>query len=107
MLPRGSSALGALLRILPADDVGTADTLVTAGAIAMFVAAMLCVVAIPSALNAARVGARRDRAPRPAPSAATDDRASRSTRCAGIGPSKLVPTQVIHVGSHGAASRWS
>jgi len=35
VLPRGSSGIGALLRILPQGDVATAETLVTVGAIAL------------------------------------------------------------------------
>ena len=62
-LPRGSSAIGALLRILPKNDADTADTLVTIGAVAMFVAAICCVIAIPSALNL-RQCARAELAPR-------------------------------------------
>ena len=54
VLPRGTSGIGALLRILPQSDVATAETLVTIGAIAMFVAAMLCLVAIPSAIKLRR-----------------------------------------------------
>ncbi|HTR52510.1 MAG TPA: nuclear transport factor 2 family protein [Kofleriaceae bacterium] len=50
VLPRGGSALGAMLKLLPADDAQTAETIVTAAAIGMFVAAVLCVLSIPSAL---------------------------------------------------------
>jgi hypothetical protein len=53
-LPRGGSALGAMLRILPADEADTAETMIMAAAIAMFVAAILCVLAIPSALRLRR-----------------------------------------------------
>jgi hypothetical protein len=104
-LPRGSSAMGAMLRILPKDDVATADALVTAGAIAMFVAAILCVLAIPTALRlrawargelerearAAR-GAEGERAKRmssgPSPAAST---------LRGVGGTKLMPTQVLRM----------
>ena len=90
VLPRGGSALGALLKILPADEVGTADTLVTAGAVAMFVAAILCVLAIPSAINLRRwaraavareVGGERPSKP--------------SDTLKGFGASRLIPTQIV------------
>ena len=104
-LPRGSSAIGGLLRILPADDVATADTLVTAAAIAMFVAAILCVLAIPSALRlrawargeierearAAR-GIEGERAKR----ASTNGKPASTLK--GVGETRLMPTQVIRVG---------
>lgn len=50
-LPRGGSAVGAMLRMLPADEASTAETLVTVAAITMFVAAILCVISVPSALK--------------------------------------------------------
>ena len=50
-LPRGSSAVGSIVRMLPATDSGTAETLVTILAIAMFGAAIACVVALPAALK--------------------------------------------------------
>jgi hypothetical protein len=50
-LPRGGSAFGAMLRILPADDAQTAETLIFVAAVTMFVAAILCVLAVPSALK--------------------------------------------------------
>jgi hypothetical protein len=49
-LPRNGSAIGAMLRILPASEIETAETLIMAGAIVMFVAGALCVLAVPSAL---------------------------------------------------------
>ncbi len=50
-LPRGGSAVGAMLRMLPASDASTAETLVMIAAITMFVAAILCVISVPSALK--------------------------------------------------------
>jgi ketosteroid isomerase-like protein len=50
-LPRGGSAVGAMLRMLPADEASTAETFVMIGAITMFVAAILCVISVPSALK--------------------------------------------------------
>ena len=50
-LPRGGSAIGAMLRILPADDASTAESLIVAAAVLMFIAAILCVLAVPSALK--------------------------------------------------------
>src|SRR5580698_1584730 len=66
-LPRGSSAVGSILHVLPATDASAANTIVTAGAIAMFVAAILCVVALPQALKL-RAWARGELARTPAPS---------------------------------------
>lgn len=88
VLPRGGSALGALLHVLPADDAATAETLVTAGAIAMFAAAIMCAIAIPSAIQLRR-WARDElaRGERPAKPADT---------LKGLGPTRLVPTQIIH-----------
>src|SRR5439155_22944524 len=54
VLPRGGSAIGVLLRILPAEDASTAESLITAAAIAMFATAALCLVAIPSAVKLRR-----------------------------------------------------
>jgi hypothetical protein len=53
-LPRGGSAIGAMLRILPADEADIAETLILAGAITMFIAGALCVLAVPSALKLRR-----------------------------------------------------
>jgi ketosteroid isomerase-like protein len=92
VLPRGTSGIGALLRILPQNDAGTAEALVTAGAIALFVAAMLCLVAIPSAIKL-RGWARAELA---RPDYAPEPRAPGST-LRGWGTMKLVPTQVIRV----------
>jgi SnoaL-like protein len=102
-LPRGSSAISALLRMLPADDIETVDSLVTAGAIVMFVAAILCVLSIPTALRLrawaraeierearAQQGAQGERAKR----ASTNGRASGST-LRGVGETRLMPTQVL------------
>jgi len=50
-LPRGGSAVGAMLRMLPADEASTAETLVMVAAVTMFIAAILCVLSVPSALK--------------------------------------------------------
>lgn len=117
-LPRGGSALTALLHIVPADEAATAESLITAAALVMFVAAILCVLAVPSAL-ALRKWARdaiaesglahEPASVMPPPvdeSAPTKERPrlgepyqpSPGTTLRGFGPSKLIPTQVIHVG---------
>ncbi len=106
-LPRGSSAVGSILHVLPAADAGTADTIVTAGAIAMFVAAILCVIALPQALKL-RAWARGELARAPAqppevfrPGAEprgrvpSGDYSPAASTLKGIGPSKVMPTQVI------------
>ncbi|HEX4449628.1 MAG TPA: nuclear transport factor 2 family protein [Kofleriaceae bacterium] len=106
-LPRGSSAVGSILHVLPAADASTADTIVTAGAIAMFVAAILCVIALPQALKL-RAWARGELARAPAqppevfrPGAEprgrvpSGDYSPAASTLKGLGPSKLMPTQVI------------
>jgi hypothetical protein len=94
VLPRGTSGIGALLRLLPENDVDTAETLVTIGSIALFVAAMLCLVAIPSAIKLRRWAlaelARPDYVEEPRKIGST---------LRGWGTMKLVPTQVIRVDS--------
>ena len=109
-LPRGSAALGTLLHVLPQNDVDTANTLVTIGSVAMFVAAILCILAIPSALRlrawaraelareelAAR-GAQGEQAKRASTGAIVPAAAS---TLKGVGP-KLMPTQVIHLNRKG------
>jgi hypothetical protein len=50
-LPRGGSAIGAMLRILPAEDVHAAETLIMIGAVLMFIAAAVCIAAVPTALR--------------------------------------------------------
>jgi hypothetical protein len=50
VLPRASSPLGALSQILPAGDTATLDGLMTAGAVVMFVAGILCALALPAAI---------------------------------------------------------
>ena len=107
-LPRGSSAVGSILHVLPATDASAANTIVTAGAIAMFVAAILCVVALPQALKL-RAWARGElaRTPVASPSEAfrtgaeprgrvpSGDYSPAASTLKGLGPSKLMPTQVI------------
>jgi hypothetical protein len=109
-LPRGSAAIGTLLHVLPQNDVDTANTLVTIGSVVMFVAAIICILAIPNALRlrawaraelareelAAR-GAEGEKAKRASISAIIP--ASAST-LKGVGP-KLMPTQVIHLDRKG------
>jgi ketosteroid isomerase-like protein len=107
-LPRGSAAVGTLLHVLPADDVSTANTMITAGAITLFIAAILCVLAIPTALRlrawaraeierealAAR-GAEGEKAKRASTGGMVPAAAS---TLKGVGP-KLMPTQVIRISS--------
>ncbi len=50
-LARGSTAIGALLHILPNRSDPAAQTVATVGAFAMFTAAALCILAIPVALR--------------------------------------------------------
>jgi hypothetical protein len=50
VLPRGGSAITALLHILPADDTTLARALVTSLTVAAFTTAIACALAIPSAL---------------------------------------------------------
>ncbi len=107
-LPRGNAAIGTLLHVLPKDDVETANALITAGAVTMFVAAILCVLAIPVALKlrawaraeierealAAR-GAAGEQAKRMSAAQLVQPIAANTLR--GVGP-KLMPTQVIRIG---------
>ncbi len=109
-LPRGSAAVGALLHVLPSGDAATASTLVTIAAVVMFIAAILCVLAIPTALRlrtwargelerearAAR-GAEGERAKRASTGAIIP--ASAST-LKGVGP-EVLPTQVLHLSRKG------
>jgi hypothetical protein len=98
-LPRGGSAIGSMLRILPASDVSTAETLIMVAAILMFIAATLCVISVPSALKL-RAWARQEIAsPSQDWQPAQDSGVRRSGQTLrGLGPAKLMPTQVIHVG---------
>jgi hypothetical protein len=90
-LPRAGSAIGSTLRFAGVDG---ADTVI---AIAMFIAATLCIVAVPSALKL-RAWARGELAK---PDYVEPPRPSIRT-LPGVGPQKkLVPTQVIHVGGGG------
>jgi hypothetical protein len=103
-LPRGSSAVSSILRVLPATDSGTAETLVTVGAIAMFSAAIACIVAIPSALKL-RAWARGELARRESFRAGAEPRGRvpsgdippAASTLKGLGPAKLMPTQVINL----------
>jgi len=100
VLPRGTSGIGALLRILPQGDVSTAETLVTIGAIGMFVAAVLCLVAIPSAIKLRRWA--RDELAKP--DYVPEVRRPGST-LKGWGTMKLVPTQVLRAADAPARSK--
>jgi len=105
VLPRGSSGIGALLRILPQGDVDTAETLVTIGAIALFIAATLNLVAIPAAIKLRKWA--RDELARPdytPPQPQDGDRKS-GTTLKGWGTTKLVPTQVLRVPGTPARSK--
>jgi hypothetical protein len=109
-LPRGSAAVGTLLHVLSPGDVATANTLVTIGSVVMFVSAIICILAIPTALRlrawaraelareelAAR-GAEGEKAKRASISAIIPAAAS---TLKGVGP-KLMPTQVIHLNRRG------
>jgi len=97
VLPRGSSGVGALLRILPQNDTSTAEGLVTAGAIAMFVAAMLCLVALPTAIKLRRWARAELARPdyRPPQRDEPPEQRRLGTTLRGIGTMKLVPTQII------------
>ena len=107
-LPRGNAAIGTLLHALPKDDVDTAHALITAGAITMFLAAIMCVLAIPVALRlrawaraelerevlSAR-GAEGERAKRLSAAYVVPPIAASTLR--GVGP-KVLPTQMIRIG---------
>ena len=99
VLPRGSSALSALVRILPADDVGTAEGMVTAGAIAMFATAVVCVLSIPSALALRRWALAEIQSGR-----ASDSRVSGST-LRGLAPVRFSPTEVVRMPKRSPSSR--
>ena len=94
-LVRGGAAIGALLHLLPADELATADTLIDAAAIGMFVAATLCIVAAPTALKLRR----RSRAE--PPSSATEP--SAATTLEGVGVARSTSTQLIRTGTSGGA----
>lgn len=100
-LPRGNSAIGSMLRILPAEDMGTAETLVMVATVVMFIAAALCVIAVPQALEL-RQWARDSQLQPGASTHGTEmgfeDPVRRSAQTLpGLGPAKLVPTQVIRI----------
>jgi ketosteroid isomerase-like protein len=111
-LPRGNSAIGAMLRMLPANDAHTAETLILVAATVMFVAAILCVLSVPSALKLrqwardeqtgglppvdeaapTRERPRLGEAYRPAPFRS-------GNTLQGLVPIKIMPTQVLHIGA--------
>lgn len=95
-LLRGGSAIGALLRLLPADELHTFGTLITVTAIVMFAAAALCLLAVPSALELRRwARAELEAETAPAHERPPIDRPSPSSTLKGIGAVTLRPTQVI------------
>ncbi|MFT3697637.1 MAG: nuclear transport factor 2 family protein [Kofleriaceae bacterium] len=113
-LPRGSAAIGTLMKVLSADDIAKANGIITAAAITMFVAAILCVLAIPSALRLrqwARDELKREElAARGAESEKAKQRLSTghivpaaASTLRGVGP-KLMPTQVIRI--DGGQNKW-
>jgi hypothetical protein len=93
VLPRGSSALGSVFRILPAADASFAESIVTAVAIVMFVAAVLCLVAIPSAVKLRRWA--REEIARSSIDMPAAPRSAQTLK--GFGTMKLVPTQIVHL----------
>jgi len=107
-LPRGNAAIGMLLHVLPKADVDTANSLITAGAVTMFVAAIVCVLSIPVALRlrawaraeierealAAR-GAEGERAKRMSAAQVVPPIAANTLRGVGL---KVLPTQMIRIG---------
>jgi len=99
-LPRGSSAVGSIVRVLPATDAGTAETLVTILAIGMFGAAIACVVALPAALKLrawAHGEIRREsfrQGAEPPGRIPSGPISAGSSTLKGFGP-KVVPTQVL------------
>lgn len=109
-LPRGSAAIGTLLHVLSPGDVATANTLVTFGSVVMFVSAILCILAIPTALRLrawARAELAREELAVRGAEGEKAKRASISTiipaaasTLKGVGP-KLMPTQVIHLNRRG------
>lgn len=111
-LPRGNSAIGAMLRMLPSNDAQAAENLVLVAAVLMFVAAILCVLAVPSALRL-RQWARDEQGATHAPldeATPTRERARlgepyrpapfrSGNTLQGLVPIKIMPTQVLHVGA--------
>ena len=107
-LPRGNAAIGTLMHVLPKADVDIANSLITGGAVMMFVAAISCVLAIPVALRLrvwarselerealAVRGAEGERAKRMSAAQLVSPLAANTLR--GLGP-KVMPTQVIRLG---------
>ncbi|HEY5947259.1 MAG TPA: nuclear transport factor 2 family protein [Kofleriaceae bacterium] len=127
-LPRGGSAIGAILRILPAEDIDTVETVIMVAAIAMFIAAVVCILAVPTALklrqwaraeiaraaepsatpaespaepvNAIDEAAPTNERPRLSPPGAAVALPSAADTLKGVGTAKLMPTQVIRVDAH-------
>lgn len=102
-LAHGTTAIGALLHILPKKSDPAAQTLAKLGSFAMFVAAGLCVLAIPVALRL-RVWARQglESAPSAGNSASDDNSQATSTgdkveqTLKGVGATRAPVTQIIH-----------
>ena len=111
-LPRGNSAIGAMLRMLPTNDAQAAENLVLVAAVLMFMAAILCVLAVPSALKL-RQWAREEQSATHPPldeAAPTRERPRlgepyrpapfrSGNTLQGLVPIKIMPTQVLHVGA--------
>jgi hypothetical protein len=111
-LPRGNSAIGAMLRMLPANDAQTAETLILVAATLMFVAAILCVLSVPSALKL-RQWARDEQSGGQTPVDETAPTRERprlgepyrpapfrsGNTLQGLVPIKIMPTQVLHIGA--------
>jgi ketosteroid isomerase-like protein len=106
-LPRGGSAIGSMLRILPASDVATAETLIMVAAVLMFIAAVLCVISVPSAMKLRQWARNEIASPSQDWQRELDEpevrRSGQTLR--GLGPAKLVPTQVLHIGDRSGKRR--
>jgi hypothetical protein len=87
VLPRGGSAIGVLLRILPADDASTAEGIITAAAVIMFATAALCLVAIPTAVKLRRWAFEQ---------ISSASLPAARTTLPGIGAVRLSPTQIVY-----------
>jgi len=93
-LPRGGSAIGAMLHILPADEASTAETLIMVAAVMMFVAAIICVLSVPAALKLRRWA--REEIARTDPRMPVQSQAADTLRgFTAQKPQKLYPTMVI------------
>jgi hypothetical protein len=104
VLPRGGSALASVFRILPADDAALAESIVTGVAIAMFVAAALCLIALPSAVKL-RQWARNEIERASMSAADTTPRPHQTLR--GFAATRVYPTQIVHIpGGPNDTKKW-